>query len=87
MTAGVGADQFDFTSGQSGGFNVIFGFKAGIDQINLFGYDTDGVTAAASALSQSAINSSGGSTFVTLADNTTIYFLDTPALSTNSFVG
>lgn len=87
MTAGLGPDQFDFTNTQGGGFDVIYGFKVGIDQVNLFGYDLDGVTAASSAFAQAAANSSGGSTFVTLGDNTIIYFLNTPQLAGNSFAG
>jgi Ca2+-binding RTX toxin-like protein len=87
MISGAGADQYDFTNGEAGGVDVIYGFKVGTDQVNLFGYDTDSVSAAVNALAQSVSNTGGGSTYVTLADHTTIYFLDTPQLASNSFTG
>jgi Ca2+-binding RTX toxin-like protein len=87
MSAGSGADQFDFTAGQAGGVDAIFGFKPGIDQVNLFGYDNGDGSAAANALVQAAANVSGGTTFVVLGDNTTIFFVGTPVLTNTSIVG
>jgi Ca2+-binding RTX toxin-like protein len=87
LVAGTGADQFDFTAGSAGGVDTIFNFKVGSDMVNLFQYDTDNATAAANALQQAAAHVQGGSTFVTLGDNTTIFFVGVTNLAANSIVG
>ena len=87
LVSGAGTDRYELINGQAGGFDGLFNFKVGIDQVYLFGYDADGVSAAANALQQAAANASGGSTFVTLADHTTLYFFNAPQLNANTFVG
>jgi len=69
MVAGTGPDLFVFTDGQSGGNDVIWNFAPGTDHVFLAGYAPNIVpTALAGAVS------SGGSTTVTLTDNTKITF-------------
>jgi Ca2+-binding RTX toxin-like protein len=88
MAAGTGPDVFAFAASHAGGTDVIEGFKVGVDQVALSGYDPGNVgTAAQQALADAAANSAGGSTFVTLSDHTTIVFAGTTQLAANSFVG
>lgn len=87
LSAGAGADQFDFTAGESGGVDLIFGFKPGVDQVNLFGYDSGDGSAGANALAQAAANVNGGSTYITLSDSTRIFFVGVTSLTPNSIVG
>jgi Ca2+-binding RTX toxin-like protein len=65
VTAGAGADQFDFVDGADGGTELIANFQLGTDQLDLFGFGN----------SSPQIAVSGGNTTLTLADGTTIELL------------
>ena len=64
ITTGTGKETFDVINGQAGGTLTINGFQAGTDLIHLQGYSGTGI--------QSQQSISGGSTLITLADNTRI---------------
>ncbi len=74
MVGGSGADVFEFTKGQAGGFDTISGFTAN-DTLQLNGYGQ-----TADSLLNSAVVS-GGSTTLTLNDGTTLLFAGTSDLN------
>ncbi len=78
---GAGADLFAAVNGGAGGTELISGFRVGTDQIALRGYAGSG-TMAGIASSQVT----GGSTVLTLADNTRITLQGVTNLGASSFV-
>jgi Ca2+-binding RTX toxin-like protein len=79
MVGGAGHDVYAFFKGVAGGSATIEGFKS-TDSVLLSGY---GSTAAATAFAGETV--SGGSTIVTLADNTKITFLGNNSLTSANF--
>jgi hypothetical protein len=72
MIAGAGhagQDEFIFSNGAAGSADVLWNFTQGQDHVALFGY---GANAVANALASAVV--AGGSTLVTLPDNTQITF-------------
>jgi Ca2+-binding RTX toxin-like protein len=69
MVAGTGPDLFIFVNGKTGGSDTIWNFVPGTDKVLLSNYAPDVVqTALAGAVT------AGGSTTITLSDNTRITF-------------
>lgn len=81
MVAGGGSDLFVFGNGQAGGNDVIWNFAHGTDHVLLANYAPDIVTTALN----SAVTS-GGSTTITLPDNTRITFGAVTQLTAGDFV-
>jgi large repetitive protein len=77
ITGGTGTDLYTFINGQAGGIDMISGFKAGQDQVQLFGYDNGTVQP----------QFVGGNAVLTLADNTSVTLLGVTHLAANSIVG
>jgi fibronectin-binding autotransporter adhesin len=81
LAAGSGDDLFTFVNGQSGGQDVVWQFVHGQDQVQLVGYAPNIVqTVLAGAVS------SGGSTTVTLPDNTMITFAGLAQMTASDFI-
>lgn len=81
MTAGPGKDLFIFVNGAVGSANTIFNFTQGQDYAAMFGY---GANAVSNALGGAVV--SGGSTTITLADNTRITFANITSLRSTDFL-
>lgn len=77
---GAGPDLYGFANG-AGGTEVIAGFHAGTDQLQLIGY-TAGTAETAVAEQIDA----GGNTTVTLTDNTSITLLGVASVGAGAFV-
>ncbi|HEY1934216.1 MAG TPA: calcium-binding protein [Acetobacteraceae bacterium] len=81
MAGGTGDDLFSFINGQGGGEDLIWQFVHGQDQVHLAGYAPSIVqTVLAGAVS------SGGSTTVTLPDNTMITFAGLAQMTASDFI-
>ena len=78
--AALGADTFVFLNGAGGGTDLVEGFKVGIDRLALRGF-AGGGTQAGITSTQVA----GGSTILTLADNTRITLAGVASLGGASF--
>ena len=79
IQAGLGANTLVFLNGQGGGTDVVDGFKVGTDRLSLRGFG-GGVQAGVTG-SQAV----GGSTVLTLADNTRITLTGVASLGGASF--
>jgi hypothetical protein len=81
MIAGSGPGLFVFNNGQAGGSDIIWNFTHGLDHVLLSNYAANAVpTALATAVT------SGGSTTITLSDNTRITFGGVTQLVASDFV-
>ena len=80
VTAPIGQNVFLFNNGQAGGTELIQGFASGQDTIDLQGY---GKNQVADALKHQQV--AGGSTTITLSDNTRITFADVTNLKASDF--
>ena len=78
--AGQGSNTLVFLNGKGGGTELVSGFKVGTDRIALRGFAGSG-TQAGLASSQVV----GGSTLITLADNTRITLAGVTDLAGTSF--
>ena len=78
---GAGVDLFAAVNGGGGGSLMVSGFRVGTDQLALRGYAGSGTMAG---ITNSQVT--GGSTVLTLADNTRITLLGVTNLGTSSFV-
>lgn len=80
VIAGGNSNQFNFVMGKAGGSMVVMGFN-GTDTIDLVGY---GPNAASTAFNSAQM--AGGSTMITLADNTKITLLGFTDLAPHNIV-
>jgi Ca2+-binding RTX toxin-like protein len=80
ITAGLGNDLFVFFNGQAGGTDLVNNFISGQDTIDLQGYGPNEVNNAVKNQQMS-----GGSTTITLSDNTRVTFTGVSALTTKDF--
>lgn len=80
MVGGNGPDLFQFVNGQSGGVDVIDNFAAASDKISLSGYGGSAVQQAVSTAAES-----GGSTVITLSDQTRIFLTGVSSVNTSNF--
>ncbi len=78
--AGSGPDTYTVTASAAGGGDLLNGFRPGIDVVNLVGYAAG---ATQSALANATVQ--GGSTYVTLSDNTVLDFVGIANLPSNVF--
>lgn len=81
ITGGGGADLYVSVNGQSGGVDLLRDFRIGTDLVQLSGY---GANEVQNDLAHARV--SGGSTIVTLSDNTSLDFVGVTGLSAHSFV-
>ena len=80
VSAPLGQNVFLFNHGQAGGTELIQGFASGQDTIDLQGYGKNQVS---NALKHQQV--AGGSTTITLSDNTKITFADVSNLKASDF--
>ena len=76
IQAGLGANTLVFLNGDGGGTDVVKGFKAGTDRLSLRGFGGSGLAGSQVV---------GGSTVLTLTDNTRITLDGVPSLGGASF--
>jgi len=77
---GIGADLYDVVAGQAGGTEIIFNFRPGTDLVRLTGYAQG---AGATALQTALVT--GGSTIVTLSDQSRLVFVGISNLPRSAF--